>query len=115
MRKGSYEWYLEKYKQQIKETARMNYRDKLKVMLSLDLGTVKEINSTLYGIIKNEFPNLDDKDTLDTARMTKLMKKVFMESSMKALELTYKLDGSLSDLSVEPDYETLERELEDIK
>ena len=29
----------------------------------------------------------------------------YLESSMKALELTYRLDGSMSDLTNEPDYD----------
>lgn len=115
MRFGSHEWYVRKYKEQQKLEAELKYRDKLKVFLGLNLGELKEADHPLYEIIKKEFPTMNDKMSLDEARMTKLLKKVFMESSMKALELTYKLDGSLTDITNDPDYDLVERETSDIK
>lgn len=115
MRFGSAEWYSEKYKRIIKETAKLKYRDKLKVYLSLSLGELRENGSPLYDIVKKEFPEMTDDMSLDEARMTKLFKKVFMESSMKALELTYRLDGSLSDITNEPDFDELEEALKEVK
>lgn len=115
MKFGSHEWYRQKYKEQQRIEAELRYRDKLKVFLGIRLEELKEAKHPLYAIIKKEFPDLDDMMTIDEARITKLLKKVFTESSMKALELTYKLDGSLTDIVNEPNYDLVERETKDIK
>lgn len=115
MRVGSYEWYIQKYKDTRREEAQLRYRDKLKVFLGLNLQELKEAGHPIYDIVKKAFPNLDEMATLDEARIVKLFDKIFNESSLKALELTYRLDGSMSDLENDPDYERVERETVDIK
>lgn len=104
-RMGSHEYMVERRKEVIKQEAQMSYRDHLKVYLSFSLKELKQMKSPIYDIVKNAFPSMDENTTLYDARVTKLFDKIFRESSMKALELTFKLDGSMSDLTNEPNYD----------
>lgn len=115
MKYGSNEWYRKKYQDEVKATANIKYRDKVKVFLGLSLEELEKAGHPLYEIIVKQYPNLDKKATLDEARILKLFDKVFSESSMKALEMLYKLDGSMSDLENEPDYDEVEEATEGIK
>lgn len=115
MKKGSMEWYKAKHRETLRMEAELSYRDKIKVYLNLPLHELKEANPVLYQVVKEKYRTLDDNATLDEARMIKLFEKVFVESSMKALEMLYKLDGSMSDLTNDPDWEEVEAATEGIK
>lgn len=115
MRYGSVEWYRQKNKERLRKEAELSYRDKLKVHLNIPLIELKETNPTLYEMVMKKYPLIDERATLDEARMIKLFEKVFVESSMKAIEMLYRLDGSMSDLTNDPNYEEVERATEDIK
>mgnify|MGYP003558508269 FL=1 len=47
-------------------------------------------------------------------RMNELLRKGLVEGSMKALELSFKLDGSLSDITIDVNFEEIEEETEGI-
>lgn len=115
MKYGSSEYYRERYRDVVKEEAKLKYRDKVKVFLSFSLKELKAAKHPLYDVIMKKFPTMDEDATLDEVRIFKLFEKVFNEGSMKALEMTYRLDGSMNDLVNEPDYEELDEALEDIK
>lgn len=114
-RYGTAEYLKMKKQEVIKQEALMNYKEQLKVYLSFNLKELKEMGSPLYDIVVKKFPNVDEDFTLNEARFVKLFEKVIMESSMKALELTFKLDGSMSDLTSEPDYESITEATKGVK
>lgn len=114
VRIGSQEWYRKRYKDLVKEEAKLSNREKFKVSLSLTLKDLKVMKHPLYDVIKQKYPKLADETRISDARDFKLLEKVFTESSMKALEMTYKLDGSLTDIKNEVDYETVEKMTEDV-
>lgn len=114
MRVGSQEWYRNRYKDLVREEAKLSNREKFKVSLSLTLKDLKVMKHPLYDVIKQKYPKLSDETRISDARDFKLLEKVFTESSMKALEMTYKLDGSLTDIKNEVDYETIEQMTEDV-
>lgn len=115
IRFGSHEYMLERKREVIKAEAKMNYKDRLKVYLSFNVKELKEMKSPLYDIIISKFPDIDENATLDDMRIVKLFDNMISLGSSKAIELSYKLDGSMSDLSNEPDYELIEEETEGIK
>ena len=115
IRYGTHEWLQLRRKEIIKQEAQFNYKDRLKVYLSFSIQELEEMGHPLYKVIKKAFPTIDKSLTLDDARLTKLFESAISLGSIKALELTYKLDGSMSDLSNEPDYETISDETEGIK
>lgn len=115
MKYGSNEWYRKRYQDVVKEEARLSYRDKVKTYLSFSLEELEKAGHPLYEIINRAYPGLDKKATLDEARILKLFDKVFSESSMKALEMLYKLDGSMNNLENEPDYDEIEEATVGIK
>lgn len=115
MKYMSHEYLRERYKAQLKENAELKYKDKVKVFLGFRVKELKEMGHPLYKIVKKAFPDLNEEATLDEARITKLFEKVFYESSMKALELTFRLDGSMSDLESEPDYDEIDNATEGVK
>jgi hypothetical protein len=113
MRIGDEMWYKERLNAILKHEAKLSYKDKLKVFLSL---TVEELAGTpLEETIRRAFPNVNEKTTLDELRLFKLWDKVLVESSMKAMELTYKLDGSMHDLAPDTDFEEIEIATEGIE
>lgn len=107
------EFYRERQKEILKEEAMLRYKDKLKVWLSLSVGELK--NTPLYKMIKGQYPDLDENATLDEVRIIKLFDKAFVESSFKALEMTWKLDGSMNDVSVKVNFDDLNKEIGDIE
>jgi len=115
MRYGSHQYYVEKKKALIKEEAKLSYRDKVKVYLSFTLEELEAMDHPLYEIIKKEYPKFPKNATLDEARMTKMFEKIIKEGSNKTLELSYKLDGSMSDLTNEPDFDEIDIATEGIK
>lgn len=115
VRYGSHQYNLERKKEVIKAEARLNHRDKLKIYLSYTIGELKEMNHPLYDIIHKAFPTLHENATIDDARLTKLFDKMFREGSIKTLELSYKLDGSMSDLTNDPDFDEIDSATEGIK
>lgn len=113
MKFGDELWYKKKYEEIAKAEARLKYKDKLRVFLSF---SVKDIKGTpLEQTIRKVFPEVDENATLDELRIMKLFDKVFVESSMKAMELTYKLDGSMNDLAEDPDFDEVDIATEGIK
>lgn len=115
MKIGSHEWYRQKYRDKVRNENKLKYREKLQVYLSLELREIKGISPELYEDIKKAFPEMDERLTLDEARMNKLFRKIFAESSLKALEMSYKLDGSFNELDNDPNFDLVERETEGIK
>lgn len=115
VRYGSHSYYVERKKEVIKQEARLSHRDKLKIYLSYTLEELKEMNHPLYDIVHKAFPELHEKATIDDARLTKLFDKMFREGSIKTLELSYKLDGSMSDLVNDPDFDEIDEATEGIK
>lgn len=115
VRYGSHQYNLERKKEVIKAEAMLNHRDKLKIYLSYTIGELKEMNHPLYDIIHKAFPTLHENSTIDDARITKLFDKMFREGSIKTLELSYKLDGSMSDLTNDPDFDEIDSATEGIK
>lgn len=113
MKYGDHNYYLDKYKKVAQEQSKLKFKDKLKVWLSLPLVEMKD--TSLYKIIKSAYPELADEATLDEARMTKLFDKIFRESSQKALELSYKLDGSLADMSIDINFDDVDDATEGVK
>lgn len=113
MKYGDHNYYLDKYKKVAQEQSKLRFKDKLKVWLSLPLIEMKD--TSLYKIIKAAYPELSDEATLDEARMTKLFDKIFRESSQKALELSYKLDGSLADMSIDINFDDVDEATEGVK
>jgi aminoglycoside phosphotransferase family enzyme len=115
IRYGSFDYMLEKKREIIKQEAQLNYKDKLKVYLNFDIKELKEMNHPIYNIIKRSYPDIDETLKLDDVRITKLFDNMISLGSTKALELSYKLDGSMSDLTPEPDYDLISEETEGIK
>lgn len=112
---GTHEYMKMKKQEVIKQEAEMNYKDQLKIYLSFNVKELKEMGSPLYDLVIKKFPNADEDFTLNEARFYKLFEKVISESSMKALELTFKLDGSMSDLTSEPDYDSIAEATKEVK
>ena len=115
IRFGSHEYMVARKREIAKQEARLNYKDMLKIYLSFSLAELKEIDHPLYEIIKRTFPNLDENATVADARTLKLLDKAIREGSQKSIELTYKLDGSMSDLTVEPNFDELDEVLKGVK
>ena len=113
MRYGDQKYYEEKFKKMVDEEKKIKYRDKIRVWLSLTLEDIKE--TPLGKKIKVLYPEIDEKVTLDELRIMKLFDKVFNESSMKAMELLYKLDGSMKDISVEINFDEIDDNLDGVK
>ena len=115
MRFGSYEYQVARKKEQVKQNAMLNYKDRLKVYLSFTIGELESANHPLAKIVLKHYPEISKFATLDDVRVIKMFDNMLTLSSSKALELSYKLDGSMSDLTNEPDYEIIEAETEGIK
>lgn len=107
IRYGSHEYMMERNREVIRTEAQLNHKDRLRVYLSFKVDELKEMKHPLYGIIKKAFPEIQDDATLDDVRITKLFENMISLGSSKAIELSYKLDGSMSDLAVEPDYDAI--------
>lgn len=115
IRYGTHEWLKERKSQVIKQEAMLNYKDKVKIYLSMTIKELKENNHPIYKTINRVYPDIDENLTLDDARLTKLFDSAIGLGSIKALEMLYKLDGSMSDLSSEPDYDHIAKETEGIE
>lgn len=115
MRVGSHKWLVERKKETLRQEAALSYRDKLKVYLTFTLEELKEMKHPLYDIVKKTFPNLPETATLDDARFVKFFDKLFRESSTKVMEMSFKLDGSMSDLTNDPDYAEVEEAMKGVK
>lgn len=114
MKFGDELWYKKKHEELIKAEARIKYKDRLKVFLSLSIDDIPK-SSPLGETLRKVFPNADPNTTLDELRVMKLFDKIFVESSMKAMELSYKLDGSMNDLVEDPDFDEIDVATEGIK
>ena len=115
IRYGSHEYMIARNKEVIKNEAMLNHKDRLRVYLSFNVSELKEMNHPLYAVIKKAFPDIQDDATLDDVRITKLFENMIALGSSKAIELSYKLDGSMSDLAVEPDYDAISEATEGVK
>ncbi len=112
MKQFSREWYIEKNKEVVKEAAMLDYRDKIRVWLSLPIDELK--STPLYQMITDKYPGIEHL-TLDEARIIKLFEKIFKENSQRALEFSYKLDGSMDETKIRVSHEDLYAAVEDIK
>lgn len=113
MKFGDREWYAEQLLKEKEFTKTVNYKDQLRVLLSLP---IKELKGTpLYNKIKSIYKDIDENITVAELRTMKLLEKVFIESSQKSLDLTYKLDGSMADLTVELDFADIDDAIGGIK
>lgn len=99
----------------LKLESELKFKDRLRVYMSLSLAELKKHGHPLYDVISKKYPNLDESLTVDDARVLKLMEKIFVESSNKSIELSYKLDGSLNDAKVQFDFEEIERLTKGVK
>ena len=107
------EYLLAKMKADAEYSKELNYKDELKVFLSLSIAEVK--GTKLHKEILRIYPDIDPSITLRQLRTMKMLEKMFVESSQKAMELSYKLDGSMSDLSVSIDFNEIDEGTEGIK
>ena len=107
------EYLLAKMKADAEYSKELNYKDELKVFLSLSIDEVK--GTKLHKEILRIYPDIDPSITLRQLRTMKMLEKMFVESSQKAMELSYKLDGSMSDLSVSIDFNEIDEGTEGIK
>ena len=115
VRYGSHEYMVKRQTEVLKQEARLSYKNKLKVYLSFSVKELKEMKHPLYDIVIKAFPTIDENATLDDARITRLLDSALRLGSIKAIEMTYKLDGSMSDLAAEPNYDLIEEETEGVK
>lgn len=114
-RYGSHEFMKARQQEVLRLESEISYKNKVKIYLSFDLGELKTINQELYELVKKAYPMLDDTATLDDVRITRLFDSAIRQGSIKAIELLYKLDGSMSDLTSEVDYAAIAEETEGIK
>lgn len=111
--KEAKQFYIDRQKEIIKEEAILSYKDKLKAWLSMSIEELKE--TPLYNILISKYPDISKDATLAELRIIKLFEKVFVESSQKALELSFKLDGSMDDLRVKISYDDLNEAIKEIE
>jgi len=109
---GNYDYYTKKKKTVLKQEAMLSYKEKIRVWLSLPLSELK--NTPLYNAIKNNY-DVPDEATLDEVRIIKMFDKALVEGNTKILEMLYKLDGSMSDLTVSIDYGDFDETTEDVR
>lgn len=102
-RLGDKDFYIRQKKLLQEQEKDYTYKDELRVWLNQPLSFFKENHHDLYLMIKKKFKNADDNMTLNEVRMTKLFENAFLLNSNKAIELTYKLDGSMNELAKEVD------------
>ena len=111
MRIGSHEYVSERYKEVMVQEATLSYRNKLRAYLSFSLKELKELNHQLYDIVSKKFPDMPEEYTLDDLRITSLMNNMITLGSMKAVELSYKIDGTMSDTEMPIDHNAIEEEI----
>lgn len=103
------------YKMEAQSLAKMSYNNRLKVWFARPL---KDIEGThLYGVIKEAFEGeIDGNTTLDEVRIQTLLKSMIKggTAGIKAIELTYKLDGSLGNAEADVDLDEIEENTEGI-
>lgn len=115
LRYGSHAYNVARKKEVIKQEAQLNYRDKLKVYLSFTIKELEEMNHPIHAIVKKHFPEAQDSMTLDDIRFVKFFDKLLREGSIKMMELSFKLDGSMSELTNEPDYDEIDEATKGVK
>ena len=104
------------YKEEAQNLAKISYNNRLKVWLSRSLSDIR--GTDLYGMIKEAFNgNISDDTTMDEVRIQALLKNMLRggTSGIKAIELTYKIDGTLNNLEADVDLEEIEESTEGIK
>lgn len=111
----SYKYQKERAKEALKQQALLNGKDILRIYLSYTLDELKLMKNPLYDKLIKAYPNLPNNMTIMEMRTMELLDKVFIQKSIKAIELTYKLDGSFDDTSTPPDFDTQEELTEGIK
>jgi hypothetical protein len=112
---GSHDYMVMKHRELVEKEATLTYKDKLRAYLSFSLAELEEMNHPLFDIIDKKFPDLPKHYTLDDVRMTKLFQNIIELGSTKGIELTYKMDGSMSDTERPIDYDAINKETEGIK
>lgn len=115
MRYGSHKYMVAKKKEMLKAEAALSYRERLRILLTFSMEELKEMKHPIYDIVMKHFPNLPEQATLDDARFIKFFDKMFRESSTKVLEMSFKLDGSMSDLVNDPNYHEIEEATKGVK
>lgn len=103
------------YKLEAQNLAKISYNNRLKVWLGRSMGEIK--GSHLYGIIAEAFEGqVDDEMTLDEVRIQTLLKNMLRggTAGIKAIELTYKIDGTLNNVEADVDLEEIEESTEGI-
>lgn len=103
------------YKLEAQNLSKISYNNRLKATLSL---TMKDIKGThLFGAIQEAFEGqADDNMTLDEIRIHTLLKNMLKggTAGIKAIELTYRIDGTLNNVEAEVDIEEIEESTEGI-
>ena len=104
------------YKEEAANLAKISYNNRLKVWLGRSLKDIA--GSELYGLIKEAFNgNISDDTTLDEVRIQTLIKNMLSggTAGIKAIELTYKIDGTLNNIEADVDLDEIEESTEGIK
>lgn len=103
------------YKEEAQRLAKISYNNRLKVWLGRSL---KDISGTfLYGRIKEAFNGeISDDTTLDEVRIQTLIANMLKggTAGIRAIELTYRIDGSLSSVEQDVDLDEIEEKTEGI-
>lgn len=107
--------YEKLYKLEAEKLAKISYKKRLKTWLGQSLRDIQ--GTELFGEIKEAFnDNVDLDTTLDEIRIQTLMRNILKGgvSGMKAIELSYKIDGTLNEVEADVDLEEIEEKTGDI-
>lgn len=107
--------YEKLYKLEAQELSKVSYSARLKVVLGMKIKDLK--GTPIYGAIAQAFEGqVDDNMTMDEARIYQLMRSVMQGGSigLRAIELSYKLDGSLNSPEVDVDLDEIDSATEGI-
>ena len=97
------------YNEEASKLAEISYSKRLKIVLDKRIKDL--VGTKLYSDIKEAFDNeISEEATMDEVRVMTLFRNILKggTAGMKALELTYRLDGSLVNIEKEVDFEEVE-------
>lgn len=97
--------YIARNKQIAEHEAELNYREKIKVWLSLTKGELS--NTPLFKMISDQYPDLPDGVELEEVIIIKLFEKILKQDSQRALEHLHKLTGAMDDQSIRVSFTNL--------